>query len=195
LDSNSLQIDAAGWVVPARHLPSPNQDERPAGARIELLLIHNISLPPGEFGTGDIERLFTNRLDWEAHPYFAALRGLRVSAHFLIARDGRLTQFVGCAQRAWHAGESTFEGRARCNDFSLGIELEGTDTAPYADAQYDMLARLARRLFETHPLRAVRGHSDVSPERKTDPGTAFDWPRFARALDVGAAPFAPGIPA
>jgi N-acetyl-anhydromuramoyl-L-alanine amidase len=188
-----LAIDPDGWVVPACHLASPNQDARPDGARIELLLIHNISLPPGQFGTGDIERLFTNRLDCDAHPYFATLRGLRVSAHFLIARDGRLSQFVGCAQRAWHAGESTFEGRARCNDFSLGIELEGTDTVAYSDPQYDMLVRLARILFAAYPLRAVRGHGDVSAPRKTDPGAAFDWPRFARALDVGAAAFAPGL--
>jgi N-acetyl-anhydromuramoyl-L-alanine amidase len=186
-------IDASGWVARARHLPSPNQDARPAGARIELLLIHNISLPPDEFGTGDIERLFTNRLDFDAHPYFATLRALRVSAHFLIARDAALTQFVGCAQRAWHAGESVFEGRPRCNDFSLGIELEGTDTLAYTDAQYEVLARLARTLFAAYPLRAVRGHSDVSAPRKTDPGAAFDWLRFARALDVGPSAFAPGL--
>ena len=193
MDSNSFAIEPGGWVVQARRVPSPNQDDRPDGARIDLLLIHNISLPPGQFGSGDIERLFTNRLDWDAHPYFDTIRGLRVSAHFLIARDGALTQFVGCTQRAWHAGESTFEGRARCNDFSLGIELEGTDATTYTDAQYEVLARLARGLFDAYPLRAVRGHSDVSAPRKTDPGTAFDWPRFARALDVGAAVFAPGI--
>lgn len=186
-------IDAAGWVAPARHLPSPNQDARPDGVRIELLLIHNISLPPGQFGTGDIERLFWNRLDHDAHPYFAALRGLRVSAHFLIARDGALTQFVGCAERAWHAGESVFEGRSRCNDFSLGVELEGTDTLAYTDAQYDVLAQLARTLFAAYPLRAVRGHGDVSAPRKTDPGAAFDWPRLARALTIDAASFAPGL--
>jgi len=188
-----LVLDAAGWVAQARHLPSPNQDARPAGSLIELLLIHNISLPPGEFGSGDIERLFTNRLDHDAHPYFAGLRGLRVSAHFLIARDAELIQFVGCAERAWHAGESVFEGRARCNDFSIGVELEGTDTLPYTDAQYDALARLARALFAAYPLRAVRGHSDVSAPRKTDPGMAFDWPRFARALAVDTAAFAPGL--
>jgi AmpD protein len=188
-----LAIDAAGWVAPARHLPSPNQDARPAGARIELLLIHNISLPPGQFGSGDIERLFSNRLDHQAHPYFATLRALRVSAHFLIARDGTLTQFVGCAERAWHAGESVFEGRPRCNDFSIGVELEGTDTLAYTDAQYDVLAPLARTLFAAYPLRAVRGHSDVSAPRKTDPGAAFDWPRLARALSIDAACFAPGL--
>jgi AmpD protein len=188
-----LTVDASGWVAQARHLPSPNQDARPAGSRVELLLIHNISLPPGEFGTGDIERLFTNCLNHDAHPYFDTLRALRVSAHFLIARDGDLTQFVACAQRAWHAGESVFEGRPRCNDFSLGIELEGTDTLAYTDAQYDVLARLGRTLFAAYPLRAVRGHSDVSAPRKTDPGAAFDWPRFARALDVDPTSFGPGL--
>lgn len=192
-DGPQFVVDPSGWVALARRLPSQNCDARPAGARIELLLIHNISLPPGEFGSGAIERLFTNCLDHDAHPYFAGLRALRVSAHFLIARDGRLTQFVACADRAWHAGESMFEGRPRCNDFSLGIELEGTDTLAYTDAQYDVLVRLSSALFATYPLRAVRGHSDVSAPRKTDPGAAFDWPRFARALNVGPAPFAPGL--
>ena len=184
-------LDAAGWVRPAHHLHSPNQDARPPGTAIELLLIHNISLPPGEFGTGHIERLFTNTLDHAAHPYFATLRGLRVSAHFLIARDGALTQFVACAARAWHAGQSVFEGRDRCNDFSLGIELEGSDAVAYTDAQYDVLARLARALFGAYPLRAVRGHEHVSAPRKTDPGPAFDWRRLARALNLGPAAFPP----
>ncbi len=182
-------LDAAGWIRPARHLHSPNQDERPAGTAIELLLIHNISLPPGQFGTGHIERLFTNTLDHAAHPYFAMLSGLRVSAHFLIARDGALTQFVACAGRAWHAGQSAFEGRDHCNDFSLGIELEGTDVMAYTDAQYDVLVRLAGALFAAYPLRAVRGHGHVSAPRKTDPGPAFDWRRFARALNVDPAAF------
>jgi len=186
-------IDASGWASGARHLVSPNQDARPPGTRIELLLIHNISLPPGEFGTGQIERLFTNRLDLDAHPYFAALRGLQVSAHFLIARNGQVTQFVGCAERAWHAGTSVFEGRPRCNDFSLGIELEGTDQVAYSDVQYETLGRLARALFAAYPLRAVRGHSDVSSPRKTDPGAAFDWHRFAGALNTDPAVFAPDL--
>ena len=186
-------IDVSGWVSGARHLPSPNQDGRPPGIRIELLLIHNISLPPGQFGTGQIERLFTNRLDPDAHPYFATLQGLQVSAHFLVARDGHVTQFVGCAERAWHAGVSVFEGRPRCNDFSIGIELEGTDQLAYSDVQYENLAHLARALFAAYPLRAVRGHSDVSSPRKTDPGTAFDWRRFAGALNTDPAAFAPGL--
>jgi N-acetyl-anhydromuramoyl-L-alanine amidase len=191
-DDAQFAIDASGWVAQARRVRSPNCDARPDEARIELLLIHNISLPPGQFGTGAIEQLFTNCLDHDAHPYFATLRDLRVSAHFLIARDGQLTQFVGCAERAWHAGESLFEGRTRCNDFSVGIELEGTDTLAYTDSQYDVLVRLARALFEFYPLRAVRGHNDVSAPRKTDPGAAFDWPRFARALNLGPAAFSPG---
>jgi AmpD protein len=178
-------------VAGARRLESPNQDARPPGSRIELLLVHNISLPPGEFGTGCVEQLFTNRLPGDAHPYFAILQGLRVSAHFLIARDGRLTQFVGCAQRAWHAGASEFEGRPACNDFSLGVELEGSDDVAYAEEQYRVLGRLARALFAAYPLRAVRGHSDVAPGRKTDPGTAFDWRRLARDLDTDVAVFAP----
>jgi AmpD protein len=186
-------LDPAGWVRQARHLRSPNQDARPAGCQIELLLIHNISLPPGEFGTGQIERLFTNTLDPAAHPYFESLRALQVSSHFLIGRDGRLTQFVGCGERAWHAGQSRFEGRDRCNDFSLGIELEGTDTDAYTDAQYEVLGRLGRILFAAYPLRAVRGHSDVSAPRKTDPGPVFDWRRLARGLNVDRAAFAPGV--
>ncbi|MBV8210066.1 MAG: 1,6-anhydro-N-acetylmuramyl-L-alanine amidase AmpD [Burkholderiaceae bacterium] len=190
---DSFAIDTSGWVAQALRLPSPNHDSRPEAERIELLVIHNISLPPGEFGTGHIERLFTNRLDHEAHSYFGTLKDLRVSAHFLIARGGQLTQFVSCADRAWHAGESVFEGRSRCNDFSLGIELEGTDSLAYTDAQYEVLAPLARALFTAYPLRAVRGHSDVSAPRKTDPGAAFDWPRFARALGVGPSAFVPGV--
>jgi AmpD protein len=186
-------LDAAGWVRPARHLRSPNQDARPPGTAIDLLLIHNISLPPGEFGAGQIERLFMNTLDHAAHPYFAALRGLRVSAHFLIARDGALTQFVACTERAWHAGQSVFEGRDRCNDFSLGIELEGTDVLAYTEAQYGVLGRLAGTLFAAYPLRAVRGHGHVSAPRKTDPGPAFDWRRFARALNLDPSAFPPGL--
>jgi N-acetyl-anhydromuramoyl-L-alanine amidase len=178
------QVGADGWVGTARRLDSPNCDARPAGARVELLVIHNISLPPGQFGTGSIERLFTNRLDPAGHHFFADLEGIRVSAHFLIARDGALTQFVSCNDRAWHAGRSEFEGRAACNDFSIGIELEGTDESAYDEAQYLALARLGRALRAAYPLRAIRGHSDIAPGRKTDPGPSFDWPRLARDLRV-----------
>ncbi|VCU69497.1 1,6-anhydro-N-acetylmuramyl-L-alanine amidase AmpD [Pigmentiphaga humi] len=173
------RIDAAGWIVhPAvRIAPSPNHDERPAGTDASLLVVHNISLPPGEFGGPCIEALFTNTLDCDAHPWFDCLRGLRVSAHFLIDRHGRVTQFVSTDRRAWHAGVSSFEGRERCNDFSLGIELEGTDTLPYTDAQYASLAWLTALLCERHPLRHVRGHEHIAPGRKTDPGPSFDWGR------------------
>jgi N-acetyl-anhydromuramoyl-L-alanine amidase len=187
-----LAVDGDGWLAPAQRIVSPNCDERPAGTRIELLLIHNISLPPGEFGTGRVEQLFTNRLPCDAHPYFAALQELRVSAHFLIARDGQLTQFVGCKQRAWHAGISEFEGRNACNDFSLGVEMEGTDELAYTEEQYRMLARLTRALLAAFPVRALRGHGDVAPGRKTDPGPSFDWNRLARDLGCDPALFAPG---
>jgi N-acetyl-anhydromuramoyl-L-alanine amidase len=148
--------------------------------------VHGISLPPGEFGGDDVVRLFTNRLDPEAHPYFATLREVRVSSHFFISRDGALVQFVPCARRAWHAGASQWNGRERCNDFSIGIELEGTDTRPYTSRQYARLARLLRTLRERYPLRDVAGHSDIAPGRKTDPGPSFDWRRL-RALVAGPA--------
>jgi AmpD protein len=185
-----LAVAPDGWVAGARRNPSPNFDARPAGSAVELLVIHNISLPPGTFGSGHITRLFTNRLDEAAHPYFATLAGLRVSAHFLIERDGGLTQFVSCLDRAWHAGVSEFDGRCRCNDFSVGVELEGTDFAPFEAPQYATLAALTRALRAAYPLRAVRGHSDIAPGRKTDPGPFFDWPRYARlaALDPALLP-------
>jgi N-acetyl-anhydromuramoyl-L-alanine amidase len=187
----SFRVAADGWVSGARRLVSPNQDARPANSQIELLLIHNISLPPGQFATGRIEQLFCNCLPCDAHPYFEGLRDLRVSAHFLICRDGGLTQFVGCLERAWHAGASEFEGRAACNDFSIGVELEGTDELPYCSAQYICLAALASALMLAYPIRAIRGHSDVAPQRKTDPGPAFDWRRFAAAVPSQRPVFAP----
>jgi AmpD protein len=184
-------IDAGGWLRPALHAPSPNHNERPAGASVELLVIHNISLPAGCFGGGHIEALFTNSLDCAAHPAFAELAGLEVSAHLLIDRDGRVTQFVGFDRRAWHAGRSRFGERENCNDFSVGIELEGTDTLPYADAQYDVLAAVTRVLLQRYPgLGADRivGHSDIAPGRKTDPGPAFDWARLRHLLGRQAHP-------
>jgi AmpD protein len=177
-----MRIDAAGWLSGVRRVASPNCDRRPAGAKISLLVIHNISLPPGEFGGAFIEHLFTNTLDCDAHPYFDRLRGLKVSAHFLIRRDGSVIQFVPCGLRAWHAGVSEWRGRSRCNDFSLGIELEGADDAPFTDAQYASLARLTRRLRRRYPLTDITGHSDIAPARKTDPGPSFDWPRYRAAL-------------
>ena len=175
-----LAIDAAGYAGPARQIRSPNHDPRPAGAVVTLLVVHGISLPPGEFGGEGIVRLFTNRLDAAAHPYYASLASVRVSAHFLIRRQGELLQFVSCNDRAWHAGVSAWKGRAHCNDFSIGVELEGTDDRPYAAAQYTMLARLVRALRRAYPIADVVGHSDVAPARKTDPGPAFDWARLRR---------------
>lgn len=177
-------VDDAGWVAGVTRLESPFHDARPAGTAIELLVVHNISLPPGRFGSGDVLRLFTGTLDAGAHPFFATVAGQRVSAHFFIDRGGEVTQLVSCRRRAWHAGASHFEGRSRCNDFSLGVELEGTDFAPFTDAQYAALALLVAALRAGYPLRALRGHSDIAPERKTDPGPFFDWSRLAAHADL-----------
>jgi len=175
-------IRRSGLLRGARQLPSPNCDDRPAGATTTLLVVHSISLPPGEFGGEAIERLFTNRLDPAAHPAFGALQGLRVSAHFLVRRDGELLQFVPVHRRAWHAGVSRWRGRARCNDFSVGVELEGTPQHAFEDPQYAQLARLVRALRSALPLREIAAHSDVAPGRKPDPGGRFDWPRLFFAL-------------
>ena len=174
-----LTIDAAGWCDAAELLASPNFDARDPTVVVDLLVIHNISLPPGQFGGPFIADLFTNRLDFDAHPYFDQLRPLRVSAHFLIRRDGHVMQFVSANDRAWHAGVSRFGGRERCNDFSIGIELEGTDFAPFENAQYDTLKALTLALFTRYPLINVAGHLHVAPGRKTDPGPFFNWPRYA----------------
>ncbi|HET6725353.1 MAG TPA: 1,6-anhydro-N-acetylmuramyl-L-alanine amidase AmpD [Gammaproteobacteria bacterium] len=179
-----------GVVSTARQVASPNCDARPVGTEIDLLVIHGISLPPGEFGGPHIERLFTNRLNAAAHPYFAEIDGLRVSSHLLIRRDGELVQFVNLRDRAWHAGVSTYGGRSACNDFSIGIELEGADDAAYADAQYRRLAEVARAIMQAWPAITpdrICGHSDIAPGRKTDPGSTFDWPRFRRLLGVSNA--------
>ncbi|MCB1743854.1 MAG: 1,6-anhydro-N-acetylmuramyl-L-alanine amidase AmpD [Gammaproteobacteria bacterium] len=182
----SFSVDAQGQrLLPARWCPSPNFDARPPGARVELLVVHCISLPPGEFGTGCVHDLFLNRLDHQAHPYFEGLRELRVSAHLFVDRAGCVSQFVALRDRAWHAGVSHFQGRERCNDFSIGVELEGTDSGIYSDAQYQTLIALSRCLFEHFPALdsgAVVGHSDIAPGRKTDPGPGFDWVRLKRAL-------------
>lgn len=165
----------AGWLSIARRIPSPNFDERPADTAICLVVVHAISLPPGEFGGQGIVDLFTNAIDPQAHPYYREIAGLRVSAHFLIRRDGDLIQFVSTAQRAWHAGISQWAGRERCNDFSIGIELEGWDEMPFENAQYRMLNFLLAELWPRYPLQAVVGHSEIAPGRKTDPGPSFDW--------------------
>ncbi len=170
---------ADGWLAGARRIESPNCDERPEGAVVSLVVVHAISLPPAQFGGDDIVQLFTNRLDPAADTYFAQISHLRVSAHFLIRRDGELIQFVSCRERAWHAGLSSWQGRPRCNDFSLGIELEGCDDVPFEPPQYGCLVDLLRRLCASYPIAAVVGHSDISPGRKTDPGLRFDWHRLA----------------
>jgi N-acetyl-anhydromuramoyl-L-alanine amidase len=177
-------IDEAGWLSSARRRLSPNQDHRPSGTRIDLLVIHNISLPPGNFSGDWIDDLFLDRLDPRAHPYFMQIAGLRVSAHLLIRRTGEVVQYVAFGQRAWHAGISSFEGRDRCNDFSIGIELEGADDIPFADVQYERLADCTRRIMLRYPHITegrIAGHDEIAPGRKTDPGPAFDWDRY-RAL-------------
>lgn len=180
--SSIYSIDPDGWCRQAQHELSPNSDARPDGVAIDLLVIHNISLPPGQFGGGQIADLFANRLDCDAHPYFDQLRMLRVSAHFLIRRDGSLLQFVSCNDRAWHAGVSSLRGRERCNDFSIGIELEGTDFEPFDARQYDTLTSLTVALQMRYPLADVAGHEHIAPGRKTDPGPYFDWTRYREAV-------------
>ncbi|CAN0468955.1 unnamed protein product [Phaeothamnion confervicola] len=179
------RLDDAGLLSAARYIPSPNFDERPADAGIELLVVHNISLPPGQFGGPGIIELFTNRLDPSAHPYYREIADARVSSHFLIRRDGDLIQFVACGSRAWHAGQSEWRGRSRCNDFSIGIELEGADDQPFVDIQYVVLAGLATLLMARYPIRDCVGHSDIATPsgRKTDPGPHFDWIRFRALLE------------
>lgn len=173
--------DANGWLVGVRRVVSPNQDERPQGERIRLIVIHSISLPPGRFGGDAIEQLFTNRLNPAGHPYFVEVHHLRVSAHFLVRRDGELIQFVATTRRAWHAGVSCWRGRERCNDFAIGIEVEGADDQDFSEAQYARLAALVRQLRERHPIEAVVGHADIAPGRKTDPGPHFDWRRLGES--------------
>ena len=179
-----MKLDAQAWLEPAAGItlrPSPNFNERPTDCDVSLLVIHNISLPPGQFGTPFVADLFLNQLDLQADPWFEEnLQGLTVSAHFVIDRAGHITQFVSCDARAWHAGVSQHAGREQCNDFSIGIELEGTDTLAYTAAQYTALAALTECLRTRYPLTAVRGHCDIAPERKTDPGPAFDWLRYAQ---------------
>ena len=175
-----ITLDAQGHAAPARQIASPNWDERPDDCAIELVVIHNISLPPGEFGGDGVIELFGNRLDPAAHPYYREIHQLRVSAHFFIRRDGELIQFVPCAKSAWHAGVSEWQGRARCNDFSIGIELEGTDDLPFEPAQYAALNQLLQALYQAYPVRAVTGHSDIAPDRKTDPGPCFNWQQVIR---------------
>ncbi|MEO8629094.1 MAG: 1,6-anhydro-N-acetylmuramyl-L-alanine amidase AmpD [Betaproteobacteria bacterium] len=175
-------FDADGVLRRARFLPSPNYDRRPVPGDISLLVIHSISLPPGSFGGTAIADFFRNRLDYSAHPYFETLRELQVSSHFLIARSGALDQFVGCELRAWHAGASQWRGRVRCNDFSVGIELEGTEESGYTDAQYAELAQLTVEIRKHYVIADIAAHSEIAPGRKTDPGPSFDWTRYRSSI-------------
>ena len=177
-----MKLGPDGWLAPCRRLESPNQDERPAGEALTLLVVHSISLPPGEYGGDAIERFFANRLDPDEHPYYREIAAMRVSAHFLVRRDGELVQFVPVARRAWHAGVSSWRGRRACNDFSVGVELEGADDGPFSAAQYRSLERLIARLRKALPLRDIAAHSDIAPGRKTDPGPRFAWARLLHRL-------------
>ena len=189
VDAAALQPAAAdapawqgGWYRHARHLPSPNFGPRPSGTAIDLVVLHSISLPPGEYGGQNVQAFFSNRLDWDAHPYFQSIRGMQVSAHFFVQRDGALWQFVDCGQRAWHAGASSYRGRAQCNDDSIGIELEGLEGDGFEAAQYRALAALCRDLAQRYPIAHVAGHEHVAPGRKCDPGPGFDWRRLKTDL-------------
>ena len=173
-----MTVDESGLIEGVRYIASPNCDERPAGCAIELLVIHSISLPPGEFGGPGIVELFTGKLNPDAHPYYRELTELRVSSHFVIRRSGEIIQFVPCRGRSWHAGVSSWRGKPRCNDFSLGIELEGTDDSLFEDPQYERLVALTRALQAKYPIADIVGHSDIAPGRKTDPGPSFNWPRY-----------------
>ena len=184
LTMTRLAIDSSGHAHPARHVRSPNCDARPDDTAISLVVVHGISLPPRSYGGGAIEALFTNQLDPGAHPYFREIAALRVSSHFLIRRDGELVQFVACTMRAWHAGVSSWRNRERCNDFSIGVELEGGDDVPYTSKQYRKLGSLLHAIAHQYPVEDVVGHSDVAPGRKTDPGPAFDWTRLRSALQT-----------
>jgi N-acetyl-anhydromuramoyl-L-alanine amidase len=176
-------LSTEGWVSGARRVASPNCNDRPAQTVVDLLVIHNISLPPRQYGGGGVEALFTNCLDPAEHSFYADIAQLRVSAHFFIRRDGELVQFVPVYRRAWHAGVSSWKGREGCNDFSLGIELEGCDFEPFTERQYQVLTALTRLLRRHLPLTDIAGHSDIAPGRKTDPGPYFDWGRYRSALD------------
>lgn len=170
-----LPLWSQGWYAKARHLPSPNFGPRPALACIDLLVVHSISLPPGVYGGPEVEQLFTNRLDWDAHPYFQSIRGTQVSAHFFVRRDGAVVQFVSCDERAWHAGLSSYRGRENCNDDSIGVELEGLEGDTFTPAQYESLKELVQAVAQHYPLAHLAGHEHIAPSRKMDPGPGFQW--------------------
>ncbi len=175
-----------GWYRFAAHLASPNFGPRPQGARVDLLVLHSISLPPGEFGGDQVQHLFTNQLDWDAHPYFKSIEGMQVSSHFYIRRNGDLWQFVSCDDRAWHAGASQYRGRANCNDDSIGIEMEGLEGDLFEAEQYETLTSLCAALMQGYPIAHIAGHEHIAPGRKADPGVGFDWPELKRALGLSA---------
>ncbi|MBA2965286.1 MULTISPECIES: 1,6-anhydro-N-acetylmuramyl-L-alanine amidase AmpD [Ramlibacter] len=180
---------SGGWYRFARRLDSPNFGPRPAGAQVDLVVVHSISLPPGQYGGDEVQALFTNTLDWDAHPYFRQIEGLQVSAHFYVRRGGELWQFVSCDERAWHAGASHWRGRGNCNDDSVGIELEGLEGEPFEPAQYEALAAVCAALAQRYPVRHVAGHEHIAPGRKQDPGSGFDWALLRRHLGWDATAF------
>ncbi len=181
--AKALQPDwEAGWYRQAQRLDSPNFGPRPAQVQVDLLVLHSISLPPGQYGGQHVQALFTNQLDWDAHPYFQSIRGVQVSAHFFITREGVLWQFVSCNDRAWHAGVSQFQGRDNCNDFSIGIELEGLEGDLFSSAQYAALSQLCIALRQQYPIAFVAGHEHIAPQRKLDPGLGFDWALLAKSV-------------
>jgi AmpD protein len=181
-DPNDAGPWNGGWLSTARHCLSPNFGPRPEGAAIDLIVIHSISLPPGVYGGPEVEQLFTNRLDWSAHPYFEQIRGMEVSSHFFVRRDGELVQFVDTDVRAWHAGASCWRGRDNCNDDSIGIELEGLEGERFEDTQYATLTRLCQQLARRYPVAHIAGHEHIAPGRKQDPGPGFDWARLRTGL-------------
>jgi AmpD protein len=180
-----------GWYRHARRLDSPNFGQRPQAAHIDLIVIHSISLPPGQYGSAKVQELFTNTLDWQAHPYFESIRGLQVSAHFFIERTGALWQFVSCEHRAWHAGVSSYRGRSNCNDDSIGIELEGLEGSAFEPGQYESLRSLCAALLQAYPIAHLAGHEHVAPGRKQDPGEGFDWLQLRNALGLPTSCFPP----
>lgn len=188
-----MRLGRDGWLDGARRVPSPNVGPRPEGTAITLAVVHSISLPPGAYGGDAVERLFTNRLDWDAHPYYATLRGAQVSAHFFVRRDGEVVQFASCDARAWHAGASSWRGRENCNDYSIGIELEGLEGEVFERVQYRRLASLLRAIARRHPIDGVVGHEHVAPGRKRDPGPGFDWTRLYTLLQWPARYFPDGV--
>lgn len=192
-EGNDTRLWRAGWYQFAAPVASPNFGPRPAQAEIDLIVLHCISLPPGQYGGDEVQRLFTNQLDWNAHPYFKSIEGMEVSSHFYIRRQGELQQFVSCDQRAWHAGASSYRGRSNCNDNSIGIELEGVDDGPFDERQYETLTSLCAALLQHYPITRVAGHEHIAPGRKTDPGSGFDWPLLQQALGLSEQIFPAGV--